>query len=331
MPFINAPSFQPSFYLSNAHLQTIYPALFRKVEGVNYQRKRLELSDGDFLDLDFSKVPDNYRSSRRIVVVLHGLEGSADRPYVKGMVKRFNQGGWDGVGINFRGCSGTPNRLARTYHSGASEDLHEVIEYLVGLNIYETIAIIGFSLGGNITLKYVGERGVDLHPDIACAVAFSVPVHLESSSYELARWQNKLYMNRFMRSLKEKIKSRESIIKDKVDLSKVYNSKSFLDFDQYYTAPVHGFRDAVDYWTQSSSLQFLPNIRIPSLLVNAQDDSFLSQQCYPSDVASVNKNFYLQAPKNGGHVGFYQPDEEGFYWSERRAFAFCEAILSDSD
>ncbi len=322
MPVVKASKFKPPFFFSNTHLQTIYPALFRKVKGVNYQREQLELSDGDFLDLDFSKT-----GSRKLVIVLHGLEGSADRHYVLGMVKRFNLGGWDGLGVNFRGCGGNPNRLARTYHSGASEDLEEIIQYVAGKEEYETIAIIGFSLGGNITLKYIGEQGDRLPAKVACAVAFSVPVHLESASYELAKWQNKIYMDRFMRSLKTKIKSRESIIGDHVDLTKVYASKSFLDFDQHYTAPVHGFSSAIDYWTKSSALQFLPNIRIPSLLVNAQDDSFLSQQCYPGDVASANENFHFEAPANGGHVGFYVSDQQGFLWSENRAYEFCDALV----
>jgi uncharacterized protein len=318
MPLYQKSSFASPFYFSNRHLQTIYPAIFRKVKGVNYSREKFELSDGDFIDLDFSKV-----GSRKIVLVLHGLEGSADRPYVKGVIKIFNQNGWDGLAMNFRGCGGTPNRRAQTYHSGETSDLNEVIGRLVNEGFYNEIVLVGFSLGGNVTLKYVGQQGQNLDPIIKKAIAFSVPCHLESASIELGKWYNSVYMKRFMDGLKEKIRTREIILKDIVDLDKVYQSRTFLDFDEHFTAPVHGFANAVDYWTKSSSRQFLKNISIPALLVNAKDDSFLSAECYPFEEAKEMENFFLEVPDSGGHVGFVgRVDEKGFYWSERRALKF---------
>ncbi len=282
-----------------------------------YERTRLELPDGDFIDLDYSK-----RGSENAVIVLHGLEGNADRPYIKGIVRIFNENGWDAIALNFRGCSGEPNRKAQTYHSGATEDLHSLIEFLASEGHYQKVAIIGFSLGGNVTLKYVGERGGQLNPLVRAAVAFSVPIHLQSASMELAKWHNSVYMGRFMTSLKEKIKEREDILKNLVDLSTVYKAKTFFDFDECFTAPVHGFSSAVDYWTRSSSKQFIQNINIPTLLVNARDDSFLSEECYPLMEAESYKNFYLEVPDKGGHVGFIRVDERGYYWSERRALKF---------
>jgi len=188
---------------------------------------------------------------------------------------------------------------------------------------YKQITLVGFSLGGNVTLKYVGEQGKALNPLIKKAIAFSVPVHLEGASLELSKWHNRLYMKRFMNNLKIKVKARASIFKDLVDLDKVYNAQSFLDFDEYFTAPIFGFDSAVDYWTQSSSKQFLKNVNIPTLLVNAQDDSFLSESCYPYEEATNYKNFFLETPGRGGHVGFVGEDKAGFYWSERRALKFA--------
>ncbi len=317
MPICKPSSYKAPAYFSNRHFQTIYPSLYRKVMGINYVRERLELDDGDFLDLDFSRIDSN-----KIVIVLHGLEGSADRPYVQGMIKLFNENGWDGVGINFRGCSGTPNRLAKTYHSGETGDLNAVINKISNTGKYVKIALIGFSLGGNVCLKYVGEQGKNLNHLIKKAVAFSVPCHLESASYALSKWYNSIYMSRFMIGLKEKIKSREKILKDKVILDNVYRSKSFLDFDENFTAPVFGFKNALDYWTQSSSKQFLENIRIPTLLVNAKNDTFLSPECYPEVAAKKSKYFFLETPAKGGHVGFGNNGPNGYYWSERRALQF---------
>ena len=317
MPLLQEPPFKAPFYFSNRHVQTIYPSLFRKVPGVQYVREKLILDDGDFLDLDFSKV-----NSENIVVVLHGLEGSADRPYVRGMVKLFNQHSWDALGVNFRGCGGTANLIAKTYHSGETEDLHAVINYLSSKGDYKKIALIGFSLGGNVTLKYIGEQGTKLNPLVKKAVAFSVPCHLESASVELGKWHNAAYMYRFMSGLKEKIKAREKLFEDIIDLELVYKAKTFLDFDENYTAPVFGFKNALDYWTQSSSRQFIPNIEIPALLVNAADDSFLSEECYPFEEAKAMDNFFLQVPAKGGHVGFLGTDKQGFYWSEYRALRF---------
>lgn len=321
MPLFKNSSFKAPFYFSNRHFQTIYPSLFRKVDGVEYTRERFTLSDGDFIDLDYSKI-----NTDQLVIVLHGLEGASDRPYVKGMVKIFNEHGFDAMGLNFRGCSGESNLLPETYHSGKTDDLDEVIQNLAKEGVYKSVILVGFSLGGNVIMKYVGEQGFNLNSIIKKAVAFSAPIHLETASYELAKWYNSIYMKRFMNNLKEKIKERENIVKDLVDLPKVYGSKSFLDFDENFTAPIHGFKGAIDYWTQSSSKQFLENIKIPTLLVNAKDDTFLSAACYPISEANRLKNFFFESPKGGGHVGFVQADEKGFYWSERRALAF---VLKD--
>ncbi len=319
MPVYTNSSFKPPFYIRNNHLQTIFPALLRKVNGIKYDRQRIELADGDFIDLDWSKV-----GSSRLLVALHGLEGSAHRPYIKGPIRLFNMSGWDGLGINFRGCSGTPNRKLYAYHTGETNDLRFILQNILMEGIYDEIALIGFSLGANVILKYLGEEGEFLSKKIKKAVAFSVPCDLTTASREMSRWNNTVYMRKFMETLKTKIKEKEHLVTNNIDLTKVYRSRTFEDFDNAFTAPVFGFKDALDYWTQASSKPFLRNINIPFLIINASDDSFLSKECYPFEEAKRNQLCHLEVPNRGGHVGFVSPDEKGFYWSEKRALNFIE-------
>lgn len=308
--------YEAPFLLRNRHMQTIYPSLFRKVRPAAYQRRRITTPDGDFLDLDFSE-----QEKDRVVVILHGLEGSASRKYVLGMVHIFNEAGFDTVSMNFRGCSGEPNKLLRFYHSGETDDLDTVIRYLVSLGKYKAIHLVGFSLGGNVTLKYVGERGTALLPVIKSAVAISAPVDLKGSSAELEKKHNTIYMQRFIRNLKEKLQLKQQQYPDGISLEGFEHIRSFRQFDDRYTGPMHGFRDALDYWQQCSSLRVLHQISIPTLLINAKDDPFLSPACYPYEIARNSDTFFLETPFNGGHVGFVTFNEP-YYWSEQRALAF---------
>ncbi len=317
MPVYTNSSFNPPFYFRNNHLQTIFPALLRKVNGVKYQRERLDLLDGDFIDLDWSKV-----GSKKLLIALHGLEGSANRPYIKAPIRLFNLNGWDGMSINFRGCSGVPNRKLYAYHTGETNDLRFVLKTILEKRNYDEIALIGFSLGANVILKYLGEEGEKLSEKISKAVAFSVPCDLTTASLELAKWQNAVYMKKFMDSLKAKVKQKEHLITGNIDLRKVYRSRTFEDFDNAFTAPVFGFMNAEDYWIKASSRPFLNKIKIPFLIINAFDDSFLSKECYPFDIAEDNPLCHLEVPNRGGHVGFVSADKNGFYWSEQRAMNF---------
>lgn len=309
-------SYQAPLFVFNGHLQTIFPSLFRKVEGVSYRRERIETPDGDFLDLDWSE-----SGSGKIAIISHGLEGNTSRSYMLGMAKALNRAGWDALPWNYRGCSGEPNRKLRSYHSGATEDLDVVISHVISQKRYEQIALIGFSLGGNITLKYLGERGEAVPSLIKKAIVFSVPCDLASSSRKLAALSNRIYMRRFLRMLHEKIKAR-MIIMPGLDDSGFKKIKDFKGFDDRYTAPLHGFADAEDYWRQASSKPFIPQITIPTLLINARNDPFLSQECFPIEEAKHNPNFYLEMPHAGGHTGFVEFNEDGEYWSEKRAVEF---------
>jgi uncharacterized protein len=322
VPLIPESSYRAPRFFSNPHIQTMYPTLFRKVQGVTYGRKRIETRDGDFVDLDYAAT-----GSSRAVVLLHGLEGDSGRSYMLGMVRAVQRSGWDAIAVNFRGCSGEPNRTPRLYHSGETQDLDEVLSFVAQQDHYAEIALIGFSLGGNVILKYLGEQGSSIRPHITKAVVFSVPCDLASSSIRLAEITNRLYLHRFMKMLRNKIRIKKQLMPDKIDDSGLDQVKTFKDFDERYTAPIHGFENAQDYWKKSSSRQFLPRIAIPALLVTAADDPFLGPSCYPYEEADASSCFFLETPRFGGHVGFVAFNPEREFWSEKRAVAFINAAV----
>jgi hypothetical protein len=292
--------------------------------GVNYQRQRLELHDGDFLDLDFSRVGSN-----TAVVITHGLEGHSQRAYVKGVVKMANEAGWDAVALNLRGCSGEPNRLYGSYHSGRSDDLGQVVNHLVHNEQYDNVLLVGFSLGGNITLKYMGEQGDKLPVEVKGAVGVSVPCDLAGSGDKLHLASNFVYQRRFLKSLKSKMVEKQSSYPHlSIDVEMILQLNTLFDFDNHYTAPAHGYVDASDYYAKCSCKPLLLNIRVPSLMINAVDDPFLPQSCYPLAEAEANEMFFLEMPANGGHVGFVPGYHwSGRFWHESRIESFFNSIL----
>ncbi|MEE9121492.1 MAG: alpha/beta fold hydrolase [Syntrophobacteria bacterium] len=322
MPIITQSSYVPPIGFRNGHIQSLFPTLFRRVKGVTYERERIWTPDDDFLDLDWSRV-----GARRLAIITHGLEGSSERWYILGMVRAVNRNGWDGLAWNMRGCSGEQNKKLRSYHSGASEDLHAVIQHVIADQEYSSIALVGFSLGGNMTFKYLGERGQRVNPAIARAVACSVPCDLASGAEKMARFSNKFYMKRFMRMLHEKIKAKMRIMPGRISDEGYHQIKTFKEFDDRYTAPINGFRDVDDYYRQASCKQFLHNLTIPSLLVNAKNDPFLAEPCYPIEEAKANPNFFLEMPESGGHVGFISFNKKREYWFESRVVSFLNEAM----
>lgn len=309
--------YTPPFLFRNGHVQTIFPVLFRKVRGVTYTRERITTFDNDFLDLDWS---DQNQNRSRLVIISHGLEGSTDRAYVKGMVKALNHSGWDAMAWNYRSCSGEPNRTLRLYHNGVTDDLAWVINHAKTKNSYQEIALIGFSLGGNLTLLHLGRDKPD-HV-VKKAVVFSVPCDLAQSSKVIAKPANTIYMKRFLILLHQKIKAKMQKMPGLIDDSDYHRIKDFKGFDDRYTAPIHGFKDAQDYWEKCSSKPYVPDIQVPTLIVNAKNDPFLAKTCFPFEEASKNKNITLETPESGGHVGFIAFNKQNLYWSEKRAAAF---------
>lgn len=310
----------PAYLLQNPHLQTIIPSVFRKVRGVRYQRERIDTPDGDFLDLDWAK-----QNSRKLVIVTHGLEGSSERHYVKGLIKTLFGAGWDGLAWNCRSCSGEMNRLPRFYHHGDTPDLDLVVQHAVTKG-YDTVLLAGFSLGGSITLKYLGERGDKVAPQIKKGLAVSVPCDLASCSRELAKPEKRFYTNKFLRRLEKKIRLKSQLMPQYIRYEDFKKVKVFRDFDNLFTAPLHGFRDADDYYDCVSSKNFLDGIRVPTLLINALNDPFLTRECFPRHQAEQNPYLHLELTVQGGHVGFLLPDSKETY-VERRAVEWVKDLV----
>ena len=317
MPLIENSSYRPPRILFNAHLQTIYPALFRKVALPPYQRERIHTMDDDFLDLDWLR-----KGSKRLVILSHGLEGDTSRPYLKGMAKAFYDNSWDCLAWNYRGCSGETNKQLRFYHSGATDDLEFVINHALKKNHYHEILLIGFSLGGNLTLKYLGEQRDKLIPQIKKAIVFSVPLDLYTSCLKLSQPSNYIYSRRFLISLKGKVTTKSVAMPGKFNLDHFSSINRIMDFDDFYTAPIHGYENAKHYYSVCSSISFLDKIAIPTLIINALNDPFLSKECFPYDLLKNHKTVFFESPSEGGHCGFAVFNNNQ-YWSEMRALEFA--------
>ena len=314
MPIITESTYRPGWLARRTHPSTILPTLIRAAAPLPLVRERIETGDGDFIDLDILR-----QGADRAVVLCHGLEGNAHRKYMLGMARTFAEHGWDAVGMNYRGCSGEVNRLPINYHSGATGDLRCVLDWVASRE-WKNLALVGFSMGGNLILKYLGEDPEGVHPMVRAAVAFSVPAELGDSCRELIKPKNWVYHERFLRRLKKKIELKAAQHPQVVDDSLLKKVGNLIDFDDHYTAPLHVFTDADDYYRRCSCRQFLSGIGVPALLVSAKNDPFLAPSCFPYDEATGSDWLHLETPDHGGHVGFYTPGPQ--YWSERRAIEF---------
>ncbi len=317
MPLIKS-NYKPSFIFKNGHFSTIYSAKLRPPISLLQERERVTLPDGDFLDVDWS-----YSKSKtnKVIILLHGLEGNAQRNYIKGAGKILLQNNWDIAAMNLRGCSGENNLSYQSYHSGKTDDLKSVLDYILEKDNYQEIVLVGFSLGANLLLKYLGERD-DVPIEIKKGVAISVPTSLRGSLECLIKSENWLYSNTFLIHLRKKFKLKMKHYPNKINVSDLSKIKTLKDFDDIYTSKAHGFKDAYDYYEKNSSNQFIPNIKIPILILNAKNDSFLNKDCYPYKVAENSKNIFLETPLYGGHVGFHQTNKE--YYSEKRTLQFLK-------
>ena len=319
MPVV-VSTFKPPPFLRNGHLQTILPVFLKRRFETEFRRERLELADGDFLELEWAT---SHRD--RLAILSHGLEGSSEDGCIRGMADRLIHGGWDVLAWNYRGCGLEPNRLARSYHSGETGDLGAIIE--VASAKYAIIALIGISLGGNLTLKYLGEGAC--HPVIAAGVAISAPIDLKASATAIdRRWSNHLYRRRFLGRLLAKYESKARLFPDRLKASVRHRVQTLHEFDDLYTAPVHGFRDALDYWEKSSARQYLNRIRVPVLLLNARDDPFLTRESFPFAEAAENPHLFFEAPESGGHFGFIDSIRNVRPWHEQRTVDFLAQLRS---
>lgn len=309
---IKPPSSQP-----NGHLQTIIPALFRKVIGFDYCRERINTPDGDFLDLDWVMGNGN-----NLLIICHGLEGNSSKAYVKGMAKYFYENGWSVLAWNYRGCSNEVNRKLRFYHSGATDDLETVIKHTRNNYSFSKIYLLGFSLGGNLILKYLGERGAAVPKNILKAVGFSVPTDLYASCLKISSGFNHVYSRRFLNQLKGKVKKKSGYFPDDFDLNSLKKIRTLIDFDHSFTAPIHDFDSALHYYSHCSAQRYLAGIKIPTIIVNAQNDPFLAPSCYPEKVLKKHSFVELVNPSKGGHCGFADRSFVNGYWSEVLAWNY---------
>ena len=317
MPVLSS-DFLPTIPFRNGYFNTTYRPLFMK-DKATYERKRIKTWDKDFFDLDFSLVGSN-----TLVLLIHGLEGSSESRYMSSNVNHLNSKGLDTVCFNLRGCSGEDNLLLATYHSGKTEDVDFVVNHLIDTYKYKNIIIIGFSLGGNLTLKYIGEKGNNISPIIKGGIAASVPIDIGSAEIEMDKLKNKLYMEMFFKTMKNKILEKAFKFPEyKLDQGKLFKATKFKHLEHLYTVPVFGFESPEDYWKKASSKPYLSNIKKPTLLINAKDDTFLSRECYPYEEAENSEFFFFEETKFGGHVGFmssFKPKEN--MWLEHRIVRF---------
>jgi predicted alpha/beta-fold hydrolase len=322
------PPFRPAWWLPGGHLQTLGGKYLRPATALPLRRERWPTEDGDFLDLDFGPDPEE---ETPLILLLHGLEGFSERPYMLHAMDVLARRGVASVGLNFRGCSGEPNRLPRMYHSGETQDTRFVLEKLRERWPHRPLGALGFSLGGNVLLKLLGERKDGGETLVGAAAAISVPydlvegvAHLESSPL------GRFYARYFLTSLRKKVRAKEALLAPLLDLDVVLKSRSLSEFDDAATAPLHGFSNARDYYRQSSSKQFLQGIKVRTLLIHGRNDPFLPERAIPLEPMNRNTLITPLILRSGGHVGFlagplpWRPD----FWAEDHIAAFFSEALS---
>ena len=323
-------AFRPAWWLRNPHAQTFAGRYLRRRAAMPLERCRIGTPDGDFLDLDYAPEP---APGAPIVVLLHGLEGSTRGGYMSAMFQRLFNRGIRGVGMNFRGCGGQPNRVARFYHSGETGDLAHVVAELRARHPGRPIGAAGFSLGGNVLLKHVGERGHDA--EIAAAVAVSVPYDLAGCAARLSGGlAGRTYGSHFLRALKRKVRAKRGLLDGVVDVERVLAARTLRDYDDALTAPLHGFSGADDYYDRADVRRHLAGIRVPTLLVQSRDDPFLPEGAIPEAAMAANPHIVAAFTDRGGHLGFVGgavPWRRRF-WADRMAAGFlAERLLGGND
>lgn len=309
--------FRAAWWLSSPHLQTVWPTFFRPPPKVAVERERLELDDGDFIDLDSTTRREGPR-----LLVLHGLEGCSRSHYVRGLFAAVDAMGWRATAMHFRGCSGEPNRLSRTYHSGETGDLSRVVRELRRRDAGTPLCVAGYSLGGNVLLKWLGERGAEA--EIDAAIAVSVPFLLDVAAERLTRGLSRMYQWYLLRLMRRKLLTKfRRWERPPIDLSGHRSWRTMSTFDDAVTAPLHGFRDALDYYRRASARSYLADIARPTLVIHSRDDPLMSEAVIPS-VEELSESTTLELSERGGHVGFIggARPAEAEYWLERRIPAF---------
>lgn len=320
-PQYTQTQFKPAWWLRNSHLQTIFPVMCRPRQVLPLETERMELPDGDFVDLNWL----GKNQTGPLVFILHGFEGSIESHYAKSMMRALHKEGWRCVFMHFRGCSGEPNRLPRSYHSGDTKDAEFVVNTLQAREPATAISAIGYSLGGNVLLKWLGET--DARNPLKAAVAISVPFELDKAAERIQHGFSRFYQWYFLRCLRERLLQKFAVVPTSIDPATILVNDIRL-FDDRYTAPLHGFSGVEEYYAISSCRQYLNRISVPTLIVHAKDDPFMSADVIPA-LHELSPSVTLEVSEAGGHVGFvsgklpWRP----IYWLEERIPQFLREMF----
>jgi len=319
VPLISNSSYKAPTLLGNPHINTLYGALVPFPAAVAWSRERIATSDGDFLDLDWLRC-----GSPSLLILCHGIVGSSRSPYCNSLAHRAANVGWDVLAWNGRGCSGEPNRTTRLYHGGATEDLATVIEHIDGKSRYRSIALVGFSLGANLILKFLGEKKDATRALVSAAVAVSAPCSLLAAAKIMERPSNALYTWEILRIIRRRLTRKHQQYPNLVDISNLQSIKTIRQYDEEYTAPLHGFRNALEYYNNCSAEHLLDGITTPTLILNSADDPFLEAKCHPIEAARTSAHVWLELTSSGGHVSFGQWSRLQTRWQDTRILQFVE-------
>ena len=330
-PGVVDESFHAPAWIRGGHAQTIGGRLLRKTGGVSFRKERLDTPDGDFLDLEYATVEGlPLTEAAPLVLKLHGLEGSAHSGYSVELARSLARRGVRSVGLNFRSCGGEMNRVARFYHSGETGDLALVLEHLRRVTPAVRLGALGFSLGGNVLLKYLGEQGEAARRRLSAAVAVSVPYDLSACADRMSEGAGRIYAAFFLRSLRAKVRAKEALLGGRCKVDEVMRARKVRDFDQALTAPLHGFADADEYYRASSAGQFLGAIAVPTLLIHSMDDPIAVPEVIPHAAIAANSHLETAFTASGGHVGFVAGPGPWapLFWAEERGAEFLAEKLA---
>lgn len=309
--------YNPSLLFKNPHINTVFPTFFRKIK-VNYVREKIFLKDSDFLNFDWIK-----NGNKKLIILCHGLEGSSNSHYMKAFAKYFSERAWDVLALNYRGCGGEINPSPFYYILGKGDEIEIALKYA---SPYDEIVLVGFSLGANKILHYLGSEN-NKSRKIKGAFVVSPPCDLQGSSLVMLKKYNKIYTDFFLKQLKNKVFKKEEkypniFVDFGINLEKVLSTKNLIEFDNEFTAKLNGFRNAEEYYIKNSSLYTLNKINVSTLILTAMDDPMMSESCYPKEVSKLNPYLDLKTPKYGGHVSYASFAKE--YWLEKYAYEYIE-------
>ncbi|MBP5672085.1 MAG: alpha/beta fold hydrolase [Lentisphaeria bacterium] len=321
MPLIEKSSYHAPFLLGNAHIQTILPSYMRHEDDIAYEREPFNTPDDDVIQLDWSKV-----GSDRLLIINHGLCGHTHRHYVLSLVKAFNANGWDCMAWNYRGTSKEQNKQLKFTTNNSTDELGWLVNHAIDKGHYRKIALSGYSMGGNIATLYLSREAERVPPQVIGGAVFCAAIDLHGCTISLDNPFNRIYTKHFLKKLIALARAKHEQFPDKVDLSNIDGIKTFHDYDNRFTAPLVGFKDADDYYTTASASRYLEKLKLPLLMVNPKNDPFLGGDCYPVEFAKKSDKLFLEIPDSGGHCGFITPGRDKLWWPAQRALDFLTPL-----